>query len=147
MHRTIHVGGREYPVAFTMSALMNFTRKEKITLGGLFKLLGYGTQLQGQTAEEMGASLLFNAQISLEQIVEAARFALKAGAKADGEQKDYTTEEVAALFDQKDGMVLEILELLILSITKLYSPAGEEQEGDEHQKKAKPKATKAASKS
>jgi hypothetical protein len=144
MNRTIHVGGRDYPVAFTMSALMNFTRKEGITLGGLFKLLGYGAQLEGQTAEEVGASLLFNAQISLDQIVEATRFALKAGANAEGKPKDYTTEEVANLFDQKDGLVLEILELLILSITKLYSPPGEEQEGDAGQKKAKPKAAKAA---
>lgn len=142
MHNTITVGGRQYPVAFTMSALANFTTQQGITLGGLFKMLGYGSELSGKTEQEIGASLLFNSQLTLTQIVEVTKFALNAGANAEKEKKKYTTEEVAQLFDEKDGLLLEILQLLLLSVTKMFAPAEEEQGSGDDQKKAKAKAAK-----
>jgi len=144
MQNYITVGGRDYPVAFTMSALMNFTTKYKITLGGLFKLIGYDGNLKGDTDEEIGTNMLLNSSLTLEQIVEITKFALKAGANAENKPKDYTTQQVAALFDEKPGLAFEVLPLLILSISKVFTPQGEEQADGDDQKKASPAKAKAA---
>ena len=123
MVKYIEINAKQMPVCFSMRALNHFCIKHGLTIGSLTKQFG--------TPEDPSAI-----KLTFQQVADLFEFALKEGHRKEGEKFKLSNDDVIDLFDEKQGLLPEVLELFADSVYQKFSS------DDEKNAKA-PKAKKA----
>lgn len=108
----IEVSGKQLPVAFTMRALNHFCTKHKLTIGQSLRMLG--------SAEGEG-----DIQLTYDQIADLFFWGLKEGHRKEGQKFNMSSDETLDLFDEKPGLLTEVLEIYGNSLAQKWSAAEE----------------------
>lgn len=111
----VSVGAKELPICFSMRALNQFCVKHKLTVGQSFAMLG------GGDGEDLSSSM----QLTYDQIADLFFFALKEGHRKENKKYDLTIEQVFDLFDEKPGLLAEVLEMYGNSLAQKWAAAEE----------------------
>lgn len=128
MTHTIQVSGKELPVSFSMRALNHFCIKHKLTIGQSFEMLGGGNN-EGNPI-----------QLTYEQIADLFFFGLKEGHRKEGKKFSLSTDDVMDLFDEKPGLLTEVLEIYGNSLAEKW--AADDEKNSKALKAAKAKSAK-----
>ena len=128
MVHEIQVDGKSLPVSFTMRALNHFCIKHKRTIGQSFEMLG-ATGGEGNPI-----------QLTYEQIADLFYFGLKEGHRKESKKFNLSADDVMDLFDEKPGLLTEVLEIYGESLAKKW--AADEEKNSKALKAEKAKSAK-----
>lgn len=102
----IWIGDNELPVSFSMRALNQFCVKHQLTIGGLTRMFGTEDDPNG-------------IQLTFQQVADLLYEALKEGHRKEQKKTPYKdADAVFELFDEKQGLFQEVLQLFASSLQK-----------------------------